>query len=149
MHCQLPPINNNLYAQQQQTQLTAQNNYISDLTQLMNTKGLTSLYFAVDGELVRLRYSSNPQLITLDVVTNSAAGKELREILPQDTLRSKLTGNFDSNLIAFIYGNTFGANPEDQYSRIGETPRFGNQISNENQTTVITYLDNAGKLLKN
>lgn len=114
----------------------------------MNTKGLTSLYFAVEGELVRLRYSANPQLITLDVVADSAAGNELKEILPQDPLRPKLTGKFDSNLIAFIYGNNFGANPKDEYSAIKQIPRFGSQISNEDRTKITGYLADADKLLQ-
>ena len=130
----------------QQQQVMIQNYSISDVANLLGKRG-KSLYFASKGEIVRVGYVPISRSILIEIIKESTAGEELRELSAEDPLMAKLTGNFTSDLYFISKGEQYGNNPKDDYSPLNEPIQSGFKIGLEGVDKFSHYLQLIGDLL--
>ena len=90
--------------------------------------------------MVRVRYAPASELIFIDIIANSLAGEELRELSQEYPLRARLLGNFNADVNIRISGTRYSDDEGDSIDPRGQPLRQGFHIGNSDRSYVGMYL---------
>ena len=125
---------------------------LSDVISLMEPRSGQPLYFAAQGEIVKVSYVPISKSIDISTLNVSTAGDELRELSTEDPLTARLRGDFTPNLYIKSTGIKFGdfvpeERTQEVFSRLGESIILGWKNGPEQEIILNSYLQQIGYLL--